>query len=758
MSKRRIYIGIIISYLAIFLLPLLINIFSLNDIARDTQKNICESVRINLQHVQESVDNDFREINRIVENLTGNVNILYLATQMTEESKNVEYSRIKQAQEYIAALQVQRLAEEYYVYFHKPEMIVSPHKVFLNAESSYFFFQYGRYGQEEWLEKMKEEYTQFFFPSEPTMQNVFREETFLYVQSLVTSTGKKGTFIFPIRTQAVREQMEDYYIPKEGWAYVLDREGKKILSMESTNGEFLEIDSRYLDGKTGIRQIRVDGRDMELVFVSSDYTGLTYVAVIPEEYISEEVVRAQGKLVFLMAAVLLAGLLCIGLVSWRKGKKITQIVQMIFTTGTSEENLDGTDAMEYISREVQNLIAKNTGLCENILKQEPVTRELLLEKLLIGGGDTSMYQNLEHFGIVLEGEMLVMLCSLKNPGLLKMEIGESSVYKQLLISDLEEAFEEKKYICSLDMDSFAVILMLRQDYGCMKSDILRKMQDMQMRYQEEYRVDLRICVSEACREWQEIGNAYDQVCELMEYGSDHRKKILFYDEYSDKKEYYYFPVTLEERLINAVKTGNTSATHEQLHQIFTMNVLERDLNPVMMHMLINDLQCTIYKIMHGLNLELKTDEGELSQGMQQLAEEKELLNRFQHLNHIFGYLCEKVAEENQEEKNEMVKAIASYVDQHYQDQSMSLTKIAEEFGYASTYFSRLFKEQFGMNFTTYLETIRMKQVCRLLTTDLTLDQIAGQTGYNSVYVMRTAFKRIKGMTPNDYRKVQQEEM
>lgn len=34
-----------------------------------------------------------------------------------------------------------------------------------------------------------------------------------------------------------------------------------------------------------------------------------------------------------------------------------------------------------------------------------------------------------------------------------------------------------------------------------------------------------------------------------------------------------------------------------------------------------------------------------------------------------------------------------------------------------------------------------------------LETIAEQTGYNSVYVMRTAFKRSKGMTPNDYRKL-----
>ena len=38
-----------------------------------------------------------------------------------------------------------------------------------------------------------------------------------------------------------------------------------------------------------------------------------------------------------------------------------------------------------------------------------------------------------------------------------------------------------------------------------------------------------------------------------------------------------------------------------------------------------------------------------------------------------------------------------------------------------------------------------------------VEKIAEQTGYNSVYVMRTAFKRIKGMTPNEFRKLNEEE-
>ena len=108
---------------------------------------------------------------------------------------------------------------------------------------------------------------------------------------------------------------------------------------------------------------------------------------------------------------------------------------------------------------------------------------------------------------------------------------------------------------------------------------------------------------------------------------------------------------------------------------------------------------------------------------------------------------------NKESSSRQAEEIEEYIHAHYCDSDMGLTKIADDFGYASTYFSKLFKELFGENFATYLERMRIEQVCSLLKKGLTVEKIAEQTGYNSVYVMRTAFKRIKGMTPNEFRKL-----
>ena len=117
MKYRKVYIRLIITYLAIFLLPLVINIVMLENLAVSTRKNICASVHSNMAHTMDTLDNNFREINTITARLSGNGNIRYIATQMDEEDKKIEISKITYAQEYMAAMQIQTFVEEYYVLF-----------------------------------------------------------------------------------------------------------------------------------------------------------------------------------------------------------------------------------------------------------------------------------------------------------------------------------------------------------------------------------------------------------------------------------------------------------------------------------------------------------------------------------------------------------------------------------------------------------------------------------------------------------------
>ena len=81
-----------------------------------------------------------------------------------------------------------------------------------------------------------------------------------------------------------------------------------------------------------------------------------------------------------------------------------------------------------------------------------------------------------------------------------------------------------------------------------------------------------------------------------------------------------------------------------------------------------------------------------------------------------------------------------------------LAQICKKMGYNAQYVSRSFKEQMGINFTSYLHNVRMQRACSLLlSTDMSVTQVSYSVGYqNTAYFHRT-FKKIIGVTPYNFK-------
>ena len=761
LKNKRVYIRLVLTYLAVFLIPLVISLKGFNKIAGDTQDNISRSVLSNLNHAKDTLDNNFQEIDAIVERLTNNSTIRYVATQMDAGDKWIEISKILSAQNYLKAMQIQSFVEEYYLYFLDSEMIISPEQVFQDENSMESSFRYAGMEWDEWREMMRESYSSYFFPEAYTIQNRKGQNMILYVQSLITVSGVKGTFVFPIRSEAISSLLRDTYVGSAGWGYVLDGNGKLLLTIPSSEDEFELVPEETLAGGEEIQEISLSGRQMQVIQTRSSETGLTFVAVLPQEYISAEIYKELADTLRLMVIAVVIGLICILLVSWSRGRRIDQILQIIFKAGGGINPEDGVKGNEmiFISDSLRRLITSNNDLKTSIQEKELMTKRLLLESLLYGT-ENREEESLEEYGILLTGKKLLVIAfqlGTELSGKTEMRAGEVPVYKQLLQNGIHEILPEECYMCDLDMDRGAFICTVGQKWTQADSRTLaEKMQKLADTFREECGIRLRLAVSNICEEQKQIGKTYDQVYEILQYGPNSDRDILFYEDDMSGREYYYFPIPLEERLVNAVRTGNDKGVHDQLQEVYQTNVLERGISPEMMHFLVNDLQCTVFRALHGMKEKMDIGEAEIFAQLEQLNRETDILVRFNQINAIFKTICDRVKAQNQAENSRQYEQIQNYIMENFSSSDLSLTKIADDFGYSSTYFSRLFKELFGENFASYLEKVRIEQACILLESGDTMETIAGKTGYNSVYVMRTAFKRVKGVTPNDYRRMRQE--
>jgi len=95
--------------------------------------------------------------------------------------------------------------------------------------------------------------------------------------------------------------------------------------------------------------------------------------------------------------------------------------------------------------------------------------------------------------------------------------------------------------------------------------------------------------------------------------------------------------------------------------------------------------------------------------------------------------------------------LMDYIDSHYME-DISLEDIASATGFSKYHFSRLFKQYTNYTFCDYLCFRRIKAAEELLAkADLSITEVALQSGFPSISTFNRLFKQQKGCTPSEYR-------
>lgn len=110
------------------------------------------------------------------------------------------------------------------------------------------------------------------------------------------------------------------------------------------------------------------------------------------------------------------------------------------------------------------------------------------------------------------------------------------------------------------------------------------------------------------------------------------------------------------------------------------------------------------------------------------------------------------APERERSYSPLFDQLASYMDEHYQESDLSLTKLADLFNVGTATISREFKKNTEGTFLEYLHRQRIAAAKTLIrTTDIPLKEIALEVGYDNVLTMTRAFKKYEGLTPGAFR-------
>ena len=103
-------------------------------------------------------------------------------------------------------------------------------------------------------------------------------------------------------------------------------------------------------------------------------------------------------------------------------------------------------------------------------------------------------------------------------------------------------------------------------------------------------------------------------------------------------------------------------------------------------------------------------------------------------------------------RNTVEKEMISYIQQNYTGKIL-LREFGEQFHLSEKYISRYFKEHFHITLSQYVTYLRLEHAKQMLQeTDISVTEVAMQSGYQNISYFIRSFKKTYGVSPLKYRK------
>lgn len=119
---------------------------------------------------------------------------------------------------------------------------------------------------------------------------------------------------------------------------------------------------------------------------------------------------------------------------------------------------------------------------------------------------------------------------------------------------------------------------------------------------------------------------------------------------------------------------------------------------------------------------------------------------------MIRHYCLLVQQHSLERYSGPVRGCLNYIDFHYME-PLNLESLAARLAINKNYLSTRFHKEVGMTVTDYINKTRVRRAEALLSkTALSMQAIAEQCGFSDANYFTRTFKKVNGVSPNDYRK------
>lgn len=333
-------------------------------------------------------------------------------------------------------------------------------------------------------------------------------------------------------------------------------------------------------------------------------------------------------------------------------------------------------------------------------------------------------------------------------GVLTNQIG-ISMRAQKFYNDMREII--KGYfpcIVGPVMGNRVVAVMLMEEYGSDYEERIRIIERTRGMVQSlEKQIDAKFRVGIG-RNYP-MNNLKDSYWEALHALSQTKNHITHYEDVLTSQELgSEYPDDLEKSLMQAMEHGEEVIACELADKLFEW----MEVNYA------SDINCIRQKTLEIVMIEERTSlehkdyqaipKSEYLPMIMQMQDAYSIRSWLKTKIHIFCGLIEK---EELTRNVSVVEQAKQYLKEHYES-DVSLDEVARQVNISPYYFSKLFKDEGGVNFIDYLTGIRIQKAKELLARqEYSMKEICVRCGYSDPNYFSRIFKKMENETPSEYR-------
>ncbi|WP_240414630.1 helix-turn-helix domain-containing protein [Paenibacillus periandrae] len=759
-GRHRVFIRLLIPYILFLILPMIVGWIIYQKTIQTMEKEVTANHMNVLEQSKDILERRLEEISSIAQQLSVDTRIIQFQPVIDPFEGTNTYRVLDTNKSLYNYKLSNNFIFNYYVLFKNSGLVLTPGSSYSIKEFYENIAKYSRLDYTSWNKLMFDQYfTRKYIPSQEVMVNNTSYTMLTYIQSLGYPGNPQGAIAVMIDNRELQKLFHGLDISGDGWAYIVDDQGQLISSL-SADAVPLPVDIAKLSGSQGVVEQTIDKKPMMITYVKSASNGWTYLVGQPTHMVLEKVRYIQKITFSLTFLFLVIGVIIAYLLAYRNSMPLRNIVNMIMEK--ADVSPQHRDAYGLIGETVSGLINNNHRLKSEIEQQAPLLRAAYFQRLLNGEFLSVHDANalLKHVGMDVTG-MSYVVAILHLRGLdngYSGDLLEELDMKRVLTKEmLRKTMEHNGFVYDVAEDQLAVLFCCNQSQSLqVKEHIESKLLEADEAVGDLLKYVPIYGIGAIHDSLTGVSRSYEQARQALSFQLwQNREGILWFDELPDDRNNYYFPPDLEGRLMNLAKAGDRVEVKRILEDLYRENFEIRRLSFSVMQLFLYEVWGSIVKLLPQMELAQEQVFHQMKPLSSETPSYEHMKNNYASVISTYEWICDSVNAHKKSQNIQLVEHIITILNQDYMQDDLCLDVVADRIPISKVYLSQFFKEQTGINFSDYLESVRMDHAkALLLESRLTINDIAASVGYSSSNTFCRAFKRLHGVSATAYKKSQ----